>query len=70
MLPTCLKDHHFLWEDYIRPVYMAYNISALSTTGYTPFHLMLGRQAKLPIDIMYYTNAMNELSSNQHAADL
>ena len=70
MLATCLKDHHFLWEDYIRPVCMAYNTSTQSTTGYTPFYLMFGRQAKLPVDIMYGTNAMNEVSPNQHAADL
>ena len=70
MLSTCVKDHHFLWEDYIRPVCMAYNTSTQSTTGYTPFYLMFGRQAKLPVDIMYGTNAMNEVSPNQHAADL
>ena len=56
MLSTCARDHPFDWEQYIRKVCMAYNTSVQSSTGYTPFYLMFGRQARLPLDVMYETN--------------
>ena len=53
MLATCTKDHPLDWEHHIRPVCMAYNSSVQSSTGYTPFYLTFGRQARLPVDVMY-----------------
>ena len=50
MLATHCKDHPWDWEQHIRKVY---NTSVNSTTGYTPFYLMFGWQACLPIDLMY-----------------
>ena len=53
MLATTTREHAFDWENQIRKVCMAYNTSVHSSTGFTPFFLMFGRQAKLPIDLMY-----------------
>ena len=55
MLATTSHDHPFDWEDQLPKVCMAYNTSVHATTGYTPFYLMFGRQARLPIDIVYGT---------------
>ena len=55
MLATCADTHPFNWEDHIKKVCMAYNVSKQSSTQYSPFFLMFGRQAQLPIDIMYGT---------------
>ena len=60
MLSTCAKDHPFDWEQYIRKVCMAYNSSVQSSTGYTPFYLMFGRQARLPLDVMFETNIQTQ----------
>jgi len=67
MLATCAKDHPFEWEDYIRKVCMAYNSSVQSSTGYTPFYLMFGRQARLPIDVLYGTREDSYQSHGNYA---
>ena len=45
MLATCAEGHPFDWEQQLRKVCMAYNTSVQSSTGFTPFYLMFGRQA-------------------------
>ena len=70
MLATTTRNHPFDWEDQIRKVCMAYNTSVHSSTGYTPFYLMFGRQAKLPIDLMYATGHHVELPTSEYATQL
>ena len=67
MLWTTTKDHPFDWENQIRKVLMAYNTNVHASTGYTQFFLMFGCQAGLPIDLMYGTDQINELSTNDYA---
>ena len=56
MLATTVGNHQADWQHYIRKLCLAYNSSIHSTTGFSPFFLMFGRQVKLPIDLMYGTN--------------
>lgn len=53
MLATTVADHPFDWEQALPKMYMAYNSSVHSTTGCTPFFLIYGREARLPIDVVY-----------------
>ena len=49
---------------------MAYNTSIQPTTGYSPFFLMFGRKARLPIDIMYGTGQADNFSVDRFVNDV
>ena len=70
MLATTAAERPFDWEEYLRPLCMAYNTSVQATTGYTPFSLMFGRQARMPNDLMYGTPDGVEKSPSQYASNL
>ena len=53
VLNTCCQDHPFTLECQLSKVCMAYNTSIQRSTGFTPFYLMFGREARLPVDLMY-----------------
>ena len=70
MLATTVRDHPFDWEELLPMVCMAYNTSTHSTTGYTPFYLMFGREARLPVDIAYGTREPDLATPPSYASDL
>ena len=70
MLATCAKNNPLDWETHIRKVCMAYNTSVQASTGYTPFFLMFGRQARIPADVMYGTPTSTNHSVNEYAVTL
>ena len=53
MLATAVGDNPADWENYIHKLCFAYNTSVHSSTGYSPFFLMFGRQAAIPVNLMY-----------------
>ena len=62
MIATITVDHPFDWEEALPKVCIAYNTSIHSTTGYSPFYLMYGREPRLPIDIIYGTQSQSSTS--------
>ena len=67
---TTAREHPFDWEEHHQKVCMAYNTSEQATTGYTPFFLMFGRQAKLPVDLMLATDRPEETTTSEYAIQL
>jgi transposase InsO family protein len=53
MLGTLPSDKKSNWKDSVGTVVHAYNCTKHDSTGFTPFELMFGRPARLPIDIQY-----------------
>ncbi|CAG2203350.1 Transposon Ty3-G Gag-Pol polyprotein,Retrovirus-related Pol polyprotein from transposon opus,Retrovirus-related Pol polyprotein from transposon 297,Retrovirus-related Pol polyprotein from transposon 17.6,Transposon Ty3-I Gag-Pol polyprotein [Mytilus edulis] len=51
MLSMFVDDHHKNWDVYIPYVLFAYRSSIQESTQETPFYLMYGRDARLPIDV-------------------
>lgn len=63
MIGTLPQDKKKSWKKYVPSLVHAYNCSRNDATGVSPFFLMFGRQARLPIDI-----AMG-VSPDQHSYD-
>ena len=70
MLATVTHDHPREWEQHIHKVCLAYNSSVHSATGFSPFFLMFGREAKLPVDLMYGSNRIEERCATEYAHNL
>ena len=44
------------WRKYVKPLTHAYNCMVNETTGYSPYFLLFGHHARLPIDVLYDTD--------------
>ena len=66
MLETVKKDHKD-WKSHLRAACMAYNSSIQSTTKQSPFFLIFGRRARIPVDLLCGTGeAEKDVSINSY----
>jgi len=64
MLKTLPSNFKLNWHLHVKKLTHAYNSTANKSTGFSPFYLIFGREARLPIDQIFNLEA-NTLKPNQ-----
>jgi transposase InsO family protein len=71
MMATLPEMKKSRWKDYVQTLVHAYNCTKNSVTGFSPFHLMFGREPRLPIDHKFgLVGNSEELSYKEFVEDL
>lgn len=60
MLSMYIGTKHDDWDNYLPYVIFAYNVSIHASTGCSPFYLLFGRNATLPVDISLKISSKTE----------
>ena len=68
ILATALEGCHFTWDRHVKMACFAYNTSVHASTGYTPFYLMHGYEARLPVDLLCGTPQQENVSHSEYVA--
>ena len=69
MLVKFIEERKDLWEEYLDTCVFAYNMACHESTQYSPFELMFGRKAVLPIDIEVVKKDVVELLDEYNMAE-
>ena len=56
-LAIYINNTHSNWDDILPYITFAYNSSVQESTGRTPFYLLYGREARLPVDVVMGVHA-------------
>jgi hypothetical protein len=64
-----INDNDKEWDEYISSVLFAYRTMKHKSTGYSPFYLMYGRQAKLPVELKVETICDSEKDMEEAILD-
>lgn len=71
MLATLVEKDQKNWDEVLPLAMMAYRSADQETTSYSPNMMMLGREARLPVDLVYGSLPVNSATSvPQYVADL
>ena len=68
MLATCLEDHPNEWDQYLSKQQTVYGLQLQCPKHHRPYFLMFGRDARLPMDIIYDTTTPDGIEQQPYAA--
>ena len=66
MLAATVEEHPGDWDKHLRAVCMVCNTSVDPSTGFSPFFMMFGRQAIIPLDLVYGSTTTEEVTYHEH----
>lgn len=70
MLSMYVNSYHNDWDGLVDFVTFAYNTSRQESTGYSPFYLLYGREAVLPVDVALGNNPELNKGEDGHSEHL
>ena len=70
MLVTVIDENGDDWENHLSKICFAYNMCEHASTGFSPFCLMFGRQAKVPLGIIYGSPTAPIVTPSEYANEL
>lgn len=68
ILSKYLTVHQIDWDKYVDGLVLAYNTTPHETTGITPYRMVFGNEASIPLNIMTEINVTEEEPSNNESA--
>lgn len=66
MLGTLEQRHRQKWSQHVSLMVHAYNNTRNEATGYSPYYLMFGREARLPIDLCFGLEVDGDDTNTHH----
>ena len=60
MVKTLPENQKKRWDQHVSKVVHAYNCTRNDATGFSPFFLLFGRYPRLPIDLMFGCNKVED----------
>ena len=63
MLTKFIKNKKSAWENYLDTCIYAYNTAVHESSRFTPYELMFGRKAILPIDLEFADQEASDILS-------
>ena len=70
MLSMYVETSQRDWDVYVDAALFAYNTSECSSTKYSPFYLMYGREAKLPVDCNLFGTPKETITIQDYCKEL
>lgn len=70
MLGTLKDTHKRQWSRHVSQLVHAYNSTKSDATGYSPYYIMFGREARLPLDVCFGTERQQTVSHSRYVEDL